>query len=82
LTEDSLSVGDLPIVWSSPEGTIRGESIEPLHKSVPLVASRDDAMHALLSAIDVLRLADRVKRDAAVARITALLRVTDAASSM
>lgn len=80
LTEDSLSVGDLPIVWSSPEGTIRGESIEPLHKSVPLVASRDAAMHALLSAIDVLRLGDRAKRDAAVARITVLLHVKDVPS--
>jgi len=82
LTEDSLSTEDLPIVWPSSEGSIRGESIEPLHKSVPRVASRDAAMHALLSAIDVLRLADRTKRDTAVARITTLLRVTDAASSM
>ena len=77
LTENSLSPDALPVVWPSSEGRVRGESIEPLHKSVPLVASRDAAMHALLSAIDVLRLGDREKRDTAIVRIRALLNSTD-----
>lgn len=77
LTENSLSPDALPVVWPSSEGFVRGESIEPLHKSVPIVASRDAAMHSLLSAIDVLRLGDREKRDAAIARITSLLHSPD-----
>jgi len=42
-------------VWPSPEGTERGESIEPLYKSVPFAALEDEKLYELLALVDALR---------------------------
>lgn len=75
MSEDASSVGGnrLPIVWASAEGNLRGESLAPIHKSVPLAALGDPRLHSLLSAIDALRLGDRSLRPSAIARIENIL---------
>ncbi len=42
-------------VWPSPEGSDRGESIEPLYKTAPLAALEDKGLYELLALVDSLR---------------------------
>jgi hypothetical protein len=42
-------------VWPDPSGTLKGQSIEPLHKSVPIAIKTDPELHRLLSLIDAIR---------------------------
>lgn len=54
LSADIVS-GGLPPVWPDPEGTARGETLEPLHRSVPEVAREDARMYELLALFDAIR---------------------------
>jgi hypothetical protein len=42
-------------VWPAPDGTVRGQTITPLYKSVPAAAKDDSELYELLSLIDALR---------------------------
>jgi hypothetical protein len=44
-----------PPVWPDPEGTVRGESFEPLYRSVPKAAKKDPKLYQSLCLIDALR---------------------------
>lgn len=46
---------ELPPVWPFPEGQQRGVSLEPLYKTVPAAALRDQFLYELLALIDALR---------------------------
>lgn len=46
---------ELPPVWPFPEGQHRGVSLEPLYKTAPDAAVRDQALYELLALIDALR---------------------------
>lgn len=60
------SEGELAYVWPSAEGSMRGASIEPLHRAVPGLALRNPEFHADLALIDALRLTEpRLHREAA-----------------
>lgn len=50
-----VSAAELPYVWPDPEGTVRGESIEPLHDSAPRVAPRHEGFYQLLALTDAVR---------------------------
>jgi predicted transcriptional regulator len=45
-----------PIVWPYAEGKVRGQSIEPLHPSVPKACLRDARLYELLALVDALRI--------------------------
>lgn len=47
---------DLPFVWPTIDGNIRGQSIEPLHKGVVKAALMDPILYKLLAGIDILRI--------------------------
>jgi len=53
---EKMNLSDMPPVWSDPEGTVRGFSIEPLHPSVPAAAKADAALYCLLALVDTLRI--------------------------
>lgn len=53
---DQISSEDLPPVWASPEGTMRGYAVEPLYSSVPEAAKSDPALYELLALVDALRI--------------------------
>ena len=53
---EKMNLNDMPPVWSDPEGTVRGFSIEPLHPSVPAAAKADAALYCLLALVDTLRI--------------------------
>lgn len=44
------------LVWPYLEGTVKGESIEPLHPNVPLACLKDTNLYNMLALVDVLRI--------------------------
>jgi DNA-binding Lrp family transcriptional regulator len=48
--------GQLPPVWSDPEGKVQGAAVKPLYSSVPGAAQRDPALYDLLALVDALRI--------------------------
>lgn len=65
--------GDLPPVWPDPEGTVRGEELRPLYRSVPAAARRDPALYELLALVDAVRAGRPRERKLAVAELEARL---------
>lgn len=53
-------------VWSYAEGTIRGQSIEPLHPSAPKVCMKDNKLHELLALVDALRVGKSREQNIAI----------------
>ena len=52
-------------VWSWPEGNVRGQSIQPLHPSVPAVCMKDKELYELLSLTDALRIGKKREQEIA-----------------
>jgi hypothetical protein len=51
-----LRASDEPVpVWPDPEGRLRGESFEPLHRCVPGAARRHDQFYAAMALVDAIR---------------------------
>lgn len=46
---------ELPPVWPSADGPVRGVTLEPLHKIVPRAAAKDPVLYELLALVDGLR---------------------------
>jgi hypothetical protein len=46
---------ELPPVWPSADGRVRGITFEPLHKSAPKAAAQDPVLYELLALLDALR---------------------------
>ncbi len=46
---------DVP-VWPDPDGTVKGQALEPLYRSASVAAQRDSALYELLTLIDALRM--------------------------
>ena len=42
-------------VWPTPDGDVRGPSIEPIYRSVPVAAANDEDLYQLLALADCLR---------------------------
>lgn len=61
------------IVWPHPEGTIRGESVEPLHKSAPFASTRDPRLYEALALLDAVRIGRARERKLAEQRLKELL---------
>lgn len=67
------SDGELPPVWPDPEGTVRGEALQPLYRSVPTAARRDPALYELLALVDAARSGRPRERRLAVTELEARL---------
>ena len=52
----------VPLVWPSPAGTARGESLLPLYPTAPRAVQHDPDLHRLLALIDVVRVGDAKDR--------------------
>lgn len=44
-----------PYVWPSFDGSVGGESIEPLHKGVISAAAQDEIFYMLLANVDIIK---------------------------
>ena len=66
-----IAQGTDPVpVWPTPDGSVRGESFEPLHRCVPIASARDPRFYDVMALVDAIR--DGRARDRAIA--TKLLR--------
>lgn len=74
LNEHIAAGGDLPPVWPYPQGSLRGVTLEPLYKTVPAAALRDERLYELLALIDALREARARERNLAEKELIARLR--------
>lgn len=65
--------GGTPLVWPHPHGSHLGHSLSPIAAEVPFLAERDPELHAVLAAIDALRVGHarerRVARDYLTGRL-------------
>jgi len=50
-----ISTGDLLPVWPDPLGKTKGQTVEPLFKSVTYAVRRDAELYALLALVDAIR---------------------------
>lgn len=57
--------GGSSVVWPWPEGRLRGEGLEPIYPTVPLIAEGDPAFYVVLAALDLLRIGTARERSIA-----------------
>jgi hypothetical protein len=55
LSRHIVAGADLPPVWPDADGSVRGVTLEPLHKIAPRAAKKDPVLYELLALIDALR---------------------------
>ena len=60
-----LSAGEHIHVWEDAHGSVQGQRVEPLYKSVPRAVRRDAALYAMLALVDAVRLGQ--ERESALA---------------
>ena len=46
---------DLPPVWPSPEGAVRGYELKPLYRTVPRAVRNDQKLYEFLALVDAIR---------------------------
>jgi hypothetical protein len=61
-------------VWPDPEGTARGESLQPLHPSVPRAAREQPLLYELLALVDALRISRARERKLAMEHLELRIR--------
>lgn len=64
LSQEILS--EEPYVWPYGEGTVRGESIEPLHPKVPEACLKDPSFHEYMALCDALRVGRAREKNMAI----------------
>lgn len=52
---EQIRQGSDVYVWADPQGSVRGQAIEPLYKEVPAAARRDPDLYEILALVDALR---------------------------
>jgi len=61
-----IEYSDLPPVWLSSKGDVKGVRIEPLHKSAQHMREKDPRFYEVLALVDALRMGRRREYDRAV----------------
>ena len=61
-----MSAGELMNVWPDPTGKEKGQSIQPLYKSVPKAVKQDAELYKLLALVDAIRLGNARESNAAI----------------
>ena len=70
---DLLADDATTLVWPHPDGEARGESIEPLHKSVPGAIQGDENLYQSLALIDALRVGRARERKIATKKLQEII---------
>lgn len=65
---------DLPPVWPCADGHVRGTEFQPLYRSVPQAARKDETLYKLLAYIDAIRGGRSREREIAEAEFLKILR--------
>lgn len=66
---------ELPPVWPTPEGPVRGSAFSPLYRSVPKAAMVDANLYELLALLDAVRDDRSRQRNLAARELTARLKI-------
>lgn len=74
LCREFIYPDDLPPVWPSPEGKVRGVSFSPLYPTVPKAAAADQELYELLALVDAVRGGRARERDLAAKELRKRLR--------
>lgn len=61
-----LSAGEQVYVWPDAEGSLSGQGVEPLFRSVPKAIREDELLYAMLALVDSIRLGN--EREASFAK--------------
>ena len=61
------------LVWPDARGTMRGQAVQPLYRTVPAVAKRDPGLHEALALVDAIRLGRRREQEYAIRELSARL---------
>lgn len=61
-----LSAGEHVYVWPDAKGTVSGQGVAPLFKSVPKAIQQDETLYAMLALVDAIRLGN--EREASLAK--------------
>jgi hypothetical protein len=61
-------------VWPDPDGTVRGETLEPLHHAAPQAARADPKLYQLLALVDAVRMGRARERKLAEKHLSRLLK--------
>lgn len=64
MLQDRLA-GNAMLVWPERTGRVRGDSLEPIHPSVPTIALESLEFHVILAALDLLRVGSARERSVA-----------------
>jgi len=65
LSNSILSGGEMPFVWPDPRGKTRGQSLEPIYKTVPAAVRKDPMLYNFLALTDSIRIGQARERAAA-----------------
>jgi hypothetical protein len=68
-----VSAEATPPVWPDARGTVKGQRIEPLFKSVCAAVAQDPRLYALLALVDAIRIGQARERGIAGKRLMAML---------
>jgi hypothetical protein len=72
--KDELIASDaLPPVWPDSNSRVRGKALEPLYRSVPDAARKDDKLYAALALVDAIRMGRARERKRAAQLLHVLL---------
>lgn len=73
---------ELPAVWPSPGGKVKGESLQPLYKTAPQAALSDPNLYVLLALVDSVRAGPDKDRGVCVDALYAAIVGTDDAAAV
>jgi hypothetical protein len=68
---------DVPLIWPHAEGTVRGETLEPLYPSVVDAALRDPSFYECMALVDALRIGKARERKLAIDLLARKVRAHD-----
>ena len=74
---ETITAGAENYVWPSAKGTLRGQAIEPLYKTVPDAVTDDNALYELLALADVIRIGRAREVNLAIAEFKKRLKVEE-----
>jgi len=74
LEGEIMTAGEFIYVWQDPRGKQKGQSVNPLFKSVPFAVKRDPMLYELLALVDAIRLGNPRESNIAVNQLEKRLR--------
>ncbi len=75
-----VAEGEIPPVWASSDGKVKGYSLEPLHPSVPQAIKHDRGLYELLALVDAIRDGRARERQLAEGELSKRLKINSNAS--